>query len=167
MYEYAPNFLKRKEKQVTYGLFGIGAVLFVASSIAGFPIPWLFQILGLVALGGAIYIYSACITRTYVYRVEDRDRMTPDLIITERVGKRVQIVCRISLSSVQGVYPVSKETKRTLEKRRAGRQYFSYTGVLFDGEQYYIEAEECDVPLLLRVCADETLLSFLGGIKTL
>lgn len=165
MYEYAPKFLKRKEKQVTYGLFGVGAVLFVVSSIAGFPVPWVFQILGLAALGGAIYIYSACLARTYVYRVEDRGRETPDLIVTERVGKRVQTVCRISLASVEAVLTVGRESKEERAKKRTGRQYFSYTGVLFDEVRYDVLATECDVPLLIRICADETLLAFLGGVK--
>lgn len=166
MYEYAPQFVKKKEKRLCYGLFGLAAVLFVASAIDGLPFPWGFQIAALAALVPTLVIYSLTLSRSYTYRIVSDVREVPDLIVTERVGKRVQVVCRISLSSVQRVVPVTRETKRELERRGGGRQYFSYTGVLFDGSQYYVCAEECDTPLLLRICADDTLRALLESAQS-
>jgi len=163
MYEYAPHFLKKKEKRLCYGFFGLAAILFVASAIDGLPLPWLFQTLAVAAIVPMITVYSLCLSRDYTYTVQARKDAAPDFIITEHVGKRSQVVCRISVASVQRVEPLTKETKRAPEKSREGRQYFSYTGVLFDERQCYVYAEECDTALLLRICADDTLFSLLGG----
>ena len=165
MYEYAPHFLKKKEKRLCYVFLGLAAILFVASAIEGLPLPWLFQTLAVAVIVPLVTVYSLCLARDYTYTVEPRENAAPDFIITEHTGKRSQVVCRISVSSISSVVPVSPETKRETERGRAGKQYFSYTGVLFDERQCYVSAEECGVSLLLRICADDTLFALLGGTE--
>lgn len=159
MYEYAPQFLKKKEKMLTFGCFALGAVLFLTSAFPGVPAPWVFQVLAVVAFVPAVSVFSLCLFRRYVYTVSPREDGGADFIITEYCGKRMQLVCRISLSSVEEVAEWSNERR----KAYAGRQYFAYSGVLFDEKQYAVLAEEGGVPFLIRICADDTLLRLLSG----
>ncbi len=166
MYEYAPQFIKKKEKLLTYGFLGLGVLLFAVSVIPGMPLPWVFQLFAVSALVPTVSIFSLCLARRYVYTVEERAGAAPDFTITEYAGKRVQVVCRVSLTSIRSVTPWTGATKATLGEEKQGKQYFSYTGVLFDEGQYLVYAEECGVPLLIRICADDALLDLLGGLRS-
>ena len=161
MYEYAPQFVKRKEKLLCYGFLGLGTILFALSMTGIVPIPWVLQILAVISFIPMVSIFSLCLSRRYVYRVEEREGASPDLVITDHCGKRVTVVARISLSSIRKVIRVTGNSRR----EREGKQFFSYSGVLFNEAQYDVYAEECGTHLLLRICADDTLLSLLGGVS--
>ncbi len=158
MYEYAPVFAKKKEKLLTYGFLGLGLLLFATSWIPSIPYPALFQLFGVFALAAMILLFSLCLSKRYVYAVEEKEDGMPDFVITEYYGRRVTVVCRVSVHSVHAAIPWKQETRRQLTEFKKGKQYFCYTGVLFDEEQYGLLIEENGMSLLVRICSDEGLI---------
>lgn len=166
MYEYAPQFVKKKEKRLTYGFLGLAAVLFAASMIPGLPLPWVLQLLAVFAIVPMVSIFSLCLSRRYVYTVSAEEGRAPDFVITEYYGRRRAVVCRISVASVKQVLPWERGVREKIGATAPDVQFFSYTGVLFGEGQYALFAEESGVSFLLRICADDGLLRALGAGET-
>lgn len=158
IYEYAPLFAKKKEKLLTYGCLGLGLLLFATSWIPTIPYPAFFQLLGMFSLAAMILIFSLCLSKRYVYTVEETASGVPDFIITEYYGRRVTVVCRVSVTSVQVAIPWNAETRQRFSELKKGKQSFCYTGVLFDEVQSCLHIEENGMSMLVRICADDGLL---------
>ena len=161
IYEYAPRFQKKKEKLLCYGLLGLAALLIAASYIPGAPYPGMIQLLGLGAIVAMIMVFSMCVAHHYTYSIVEREGRSPDFIITEYYGKRVTVVCRVSVDAVMTATPWNEETRRTFEEKKKGLHSYTYTGVLFDEKQYYLDVEEDGVSFFVRICADECLIRML------
>lgn len=155
MYQYNPQFKKKKEKLLSLAMAILGVVLYASSQIPNAPFPGLIQILGICALAGCILLISMCILRSYSYEiVEGKEEGKLDFVITEHYSRRKTVVCRIGLSDVVSVTPYDpnwKKEKNTL---------YSYTGVLFDEKRYLLEVQAHGEHFFIVICADETLLSY-------
>jgi hypothetical protein len=157
MYSYSPIFNKKKEKLITLFMGIFGAVAFGVSSLPFVIFPILFQLLSIVGFGGMIMVGTLCLMRRYTYEITENDGGTLDFIITEYYGRRVTVVCRVALSSVQSVLPLRADTKEQFEALKKGRTVYTYTGVLFDEEQYLVGMEAHGERFFVRICADATL----------
>ncbi len=162
-YEYAPRFPKKKEKTICWILAAVGVVLFVVPSfIPALPYPAILQGFGVIALTAMIMLFSLCVAKHYIYRIEENERGSLDFVITECTGKRRLVVCRVSLSSVLEVIPVTEESKKTFGGRNSGMQRYNYTGILFDESTYYVKLEEDGAAFLVQICATDDLICILN-----
>lgn len=162
MYEYAPVFEKKKEKQLTYGLMAAGLALYLAGAfIPSLPSPGLFQLLGIFCLVGMILLFSLCISKRYVYSIDETESGGVDFIITEYYGRRITVVCRVSVGSVMAAIPVNEETRKNFASHKAGNRVYNYTGVLFGEERWYLKIEENEERFLVQICANDDLIRLL------
>ena len=163
MYAYRPQFEKKKEKLLSLFLAIIGVVLYGSSQIPGAPFPGLIQMLGIAFLAVAILIITMCIMRRYDYVLEETEKGTIDFIITEYYGRRQMVVCRVCLSDVCSVLPITKETEEQRKALKKEGTHYSYTGVLFDEKRYLVEMNAHGEHVFITICADERLIELLLG----
>jgi hypothetical protein len=155
MYQYNPQFKKKKEKFISLAMAILGVVMYASSQIPNAPFPGLIQILGICALAGSILLISMCVLRSYSYELVRGEGEATDFVITEHYSRRKTVVCRIGLSDVVAVTPYDPNWKK--EKNTV----YSYTGVLFDEKRYLLEVQAHGEHFFIVICADETLLSYL------
>ncbi len=165
MYEYAPRFQKKKEKVLCWFFALIGCLLVLLPSFLGelLPFPAAVQALGVGCIAVMILIFSLVVSKHYIYSITEADEDgNVDLLITECAGPRRTVVCRVSVTSVLEVIPVTEETRKTYASRASGMQQYNYTGVLFGEDQRYLKIEEGGESFLVRICATDDLLSHLN-----
>lgn len=163
IYEFAPQFPKKRERLLCLFFLFLGAVLFASSYIPGVSARWVFQLLAVASFSAMILFLGTYLMRRYVYTVEEKEGEDPDFIITEYYGRSRTVVCRVSLSSVRSCVPYERKKKKELLKTEGKRHLYVYTGVLFDETQYLLRIEAHGEELFLRICADHGLLRFLEG----
>ena len=163
MYAYRPQFEKKKEKLLSLSLAFVGVVLYGSSQIPGAPFPGLIQILGIAFLAVAILIISMCIMRRYDYVLEADENGKTDFIITEYYGRRTMVVCRVRLSDVCSVLPITKDTEEQRKALKKEGTHYSYTGVLFDEKRYLVEMNAHGEHVFVTICADERLVELLSS----
>lgn len=162
MYAYRPQFEKKKEKLLSLSLALVGVVLYGSSQIPGAPFPGLIQILGIAFLAVAILLISMCIMRRYDYVLEADENGKTDFIITEYYGRRTMVVCRVRLSDVCSVLPITKDTEEQRKALKKEGTHYSYTGVLFDEKRYLVEMNAHGEHVFVTICADERLVELLS-----
>lgn len=161
MYEYSPKTPRKKEILLSVTLFGIGAVLFAVSQIPDLPFPALFQLAMLVFFTAGVMVLSLCVLRHYVYRIAPRDTDAgdgpPDFTITEYYGRRVTVVCRVSLRDIEDVTPVTPQNRVALSASLKGKRVYRYTSELFDAKPYLVTVADGEDRFYLRIAADEAI----------
>ena len=162
MYAYRPQFEKKKEKLLSLSLALVGVVLYGSSQIPGAPFPGLIQMLGIAFLAVAILLISMCIMRRYDYVLEVDENGKTDFIITEYYGRRTMVVCRVRLSDVCSVLPITKDTEEQRKALKKEGTHYSYTGVLFDEKRYLVEMNAHGEHVFVTICADERLVELLS-----
>lgn len=163
MYAYCPKFEKKKEKLLAWFLTVLGVVLYVTSQLSGVPVPGLIQILGIGCLVGMIMVVSMCILRRYSYELAQNEEGKIDFVITEHYSRRKTVVCRVSLSDVCSVLPLTKETKEQRKALKKEGTHYSYTGLLFDEARYLVEMQAHGEHFFVVICVDERLLELLSN----
>ncbi len=163
MYAYRPQFAKKKEKLLAWFLIALGFVLYISAHIPGAPFPGVIQILAVGSFAGAILLISMCIMRRYDYVLEETEKGSIDFIITEYYGRRQMVVCRVGLSDVCSVLPLTKETEEQYKALKNEKNRYSYTGVLFDEKRYLVEMNAHGEHIFVIICADECLAELLSG----
>ena len=161
MYAYRPQFEKKKEKLLCLALAVLGVVLYGSSQIPNAPFPGVIQILGMGCFVAAVLVVTMCLMRCYDYVLEENEKGTVDFIITEHYGRRSMVVCRVSLSDVSRVIPLTKDTGEQRKALKKEGSHYSYTGVLFEEKRYLVEMNAHDEHFFVIICADETLLKLL------
>ena len=162
MYEYAPRFQKKKEKLLTLDVLIIGLAVYFLSYVPGILYPAALQTAGFAGLGVAILLYSMLLSRRYAYSLEETEAGKVDFIITEYYGKRATVVCRVARDSVREVILRTGETKKKIAEEQRAKSRYSYTGVLFDEERYYLCIEEAGERFVVEICASNDLLEHLS-----
>ncbi len=162
MYCYAPTFKKKKEKLICLLSVVAGLFLYLLPSfVPTLPMPGIFQILGIGCFVVMILVFSLCIAKHYTYSLEEGEDGRLDFIITERYGRRITVVCRVSHAAVQSATPVTEENRKDFSQKRTGCPVYRYTGVLFGEERYFLKLEEADESFYVEICANHDLISYL------
>ena len=162
MYAYRPKFEKKKEKLIAYFLITLGFALYITSRFPKLPLPGGWQILSVFCFAAAILLISMCLLRRYDYVLKQTENGKVDFIITEYYGRRTTVVCRVSLSDISSVLPLTNETKEQYKALKKQGTHYSYTGLLFDEPRYLVEMQAHGEHVFVRICADETLLKLLS-----
>ena len=161
--QYAPNLPKRGEKRLFAGLLLLSAALIATSLLPAVYAPRLLRVLAAVGLLLVAMIFSRCLMRRYVYRVEpctggDRDG-TPDLTVTEYAGERGVVVCRVSVADVEWVKRLEKQTKRELLSQTRGHRVYPYTGTLFSEQEYLVSVRDGDEAVYLKIVGNDAFVA--------
>ena len=163
MYEYFPREPKRKELLILFGLLGGGFFLFGISKNPSLPFPAILQLLSVVLFCGVVVVLTRYLLRDFSYSIEPRDGVgAPDLVVREFCGKRISVVCRISLGDVVEVRPVCAKEARDLAKQRKGRCVYNYTCHITPKGLYLLTVRDGESLYDLRIVADERLISYLS-----
>lgn len=165
MYEYNPELPKKRERLISVILLLLGVALFVFSQVKGIPFPIIYQLLALAALTAFIILLSRYLMRRYTYRIMPRshtgDDLPPDFVVTEYYGRRITVVCRVSVDDVEEIVPIAKENRREWKSKQGGRFFYDYTADLFSKNRFLIVVTDGEHRFTARILADETLLRFL------
>ncbi len=145
----------------------------VPSLFAKIPLPWLFQLSGVLCLVAVIFITARYITKTIVYSLIENDEGGVDFCVTEISSRgRSQItVCRISIANIERAElfyterAEDKARKKIFEKemRKEKRKSFTYTPDPLCTPVALVAVNECGEPLLLRVAPDGTIWNYFNA----
>lgn len=163
MYAYRPQFEKKKEKLLSLFLAALGIILYITARIPGAPFPAFIQMAAVGCLAGMILLVSMCVMRRFDYVLEEKEGGEVDFIITEYYGRRTTVVCRVSLSDVRSVLPLTKQTKEQRKALKKEGTHYSYTGLLFDEARYLVEMEAHGEHIFVCICADKRLVELLSN----
>lgn len=165
MYDYRPVYPKKGEKWLSAGLLALAVSLFAVAARPGTPFPALFQLCGVGALAGMTLVICLCLMKSYSYRIEPRqgaaEGTPPDFVITETYGRRITVVCRVSVNSVLSATPWSRENAKAFRRNRHREPCYRYTGLIFAREEYCLAVCENEVSFFVRICADSDLIRLL------
>jgi len=87
--------------------------------------------------------------------------MPPDFVVTEYYGRRVTVVCRVSVDDIEEIVPITKENRREWKTKQSGRFFYDYTADLFSQNRFIIVVTDGEHLFTARILADETLLNLL------
>ena len=162
MYEYFPKSPKKQEKLVLIGLMIGGFCLYGISQIPDFPFPVIPQLLMVLLLSGVVIVLSRYLVRDFCYRIELCDAGgTPDFTVTEYFGKRISVVCRISLDDVVELRPITAKEARTQARAQKERRVYDYTCRINPANLYLLTARDGSELYDVRIVADEELVKYL------
>ena len=159
MYEYHPQFKKKKEKLLAWFFAALGVVLYFSAQFPGAPVPGVIQILAICSLAGCILVLSMCILRSYSYELTANEEGELDFTITEFYSRRKTVVCRVGLDDVKSVAVYDPNWKKKTSKEKI--TVYTYTSVLFNEDRYLVEMNAHGEHFYVIICADETLLNLL------
>ena len=163
---FAPQEPKKREKTLFWGLLILGLGATLVARIPEILFPAGLQMVGAVALVCAAMIFTQCLLRRYVYRVEMGENGTattgyPDFTVTEYTGNRMRVVCRISVDEVESVERITPENKERLTKEMQGHPRYRYTGVLFSENVYLLRIRGSGEYTYLQILANKDLIDAL------
>lgn len=165
MYQYDPALPKRRERLISIVTLFLGLALFGFSKVNNVPFPVIYQMLGVASLTAFIFLIARYLMRRYVYQVMPRshagDGFAPDFVVTEYYGRRVSVVCRISLDDIEQIIPITKENRREWREKQTGKLFYDYTADLFSPNRYLLVVTDGEHRFTARILADETLLNYL------
>ncbi len=113
MYDYKPTRTNAKAKIAVLICLAASAIAFVGGGTVP-KYPSILQCIGLCLLVPVIQITARYLILQYLYRLRQQDDGSVDLdIYTYRGGARMQLVCRVGLSEITAVAPLTAANKRS------------------------------------------------------
>ena len=149
------------------------AVFFSLGGMEGVPFPFLFQTGAVLCATVAIYLAAAYSLKCYRYAVEPNTIVDAegveqyDLVITEIMGKRMKVVARIGLRSVDhdAVVVIRRSDGEAAKSARditcKGKQIFRYENTPISPASCYIPIPEENSVIIIPV--DDRMVEILKG----
>ena len=171
MYSFESSGSRKPLHAMVIGsLIGAG-VLFSVSTVQGIPMPYLFQLGAVACLTATIYLVGKYSLKIYRYAIEpntivDAEGMEQyDLVITEIVGKKMKVVCRVGLRTVDH-YRVTVFTRGKTDEYERGllcarKKVFRYENTPISPASCYIPIPEENAVVVIP--ADERMVEILKG----
>ena len=133
-----------------------------------FPMPVIFQLVGVIMIVCSVYIATAYILKQYSVAITRNDNSDDnacelyDLIVRERKGKREPKVCHIGLDTIISVKTVTKNSlKKTKNEKLDGFRYIYDTRYVWK-ERIEITAQTGDYQSVIYLSYDEELFRVLS-----
>jgi len=163
MYEYRSNEKKTFEAIVAVLLLLFSTATVGASGFFEPPVSLLLRLIAAVGALATVWVAAATLGRSYAYRVAPSDRgdASLDFTVTERIGRRTRIVCRIAVCSVEKILTRREIRGEEKHTKDVEHRVFCYTGRFFSREEYCLVVRDDDGESWIRICADERLISLL------
>lgn len=169
MYEWIPEKTNNTAKKLIILLFaGAAALMFATAAIPDVPYRWVFQLISLGMLTGAIFLTTRYVTKMFIYRLESDSDGGVDLSVTEASsnGRRRVTVCRVGLSGVREcvLCDLSDAQSKSIQEKikSSGCKLFDYCSDFRPQRSIYLTVEEGTEKLILRLAYEDRLFSILS-----
>ena len=171
MYSFESSGSRKPLHAMVIGALVGAAVLFSVGTLPDVPLPSLFQMGAILCATLAVYLTVRYSLRTYRYAIEPNTIVDAegveqyDLVITEITGKKMKVVCRVGLRTVDHTAvtvirradgQASKEARETLCK---GMRVFRYENTPVSPASCYIPIPEENSVVVIP--ADERMVEIL------
>ena len=172
IYEYIPaKNLSRLSGLIIISLSLAAAFFTTPLLVPTIPFQWIFQLLSVVFLVVALYLYTRYVAKSFIFSIITHDDGSYDLTVCElsNGGKRRKTVCRIGLASIYESYLLHPELpeENLREKElcaRARAEHLSCYDYFHDIKPrpvLLLFVEECGEKILIKLSPDEMLLKYL------
>lgn len=172
MYFFESNGSRRPLHAMVIGAIVAAVVLFSVANREGIPMPFLFQLGGILCATAAVYLTVGYSLKIYRYAIEPNTIVDAegveqyDLVITEIMGKKMKVVCRVGLRTVDHdavrVFGRGKTQDDDGEERArlcAGKKVFKYENTPVSPASCYIPIPEENSVVVIP--ADERMVEIL------
>ena len=171
MYSFESSGSRKPLHAMVIGsLIGAG-VLFSVSTIQGIPMPYLFQLGAILCATLAVYLTARYSLRTYRYAIEPNTIVDAegveqyDLVITEITGKKMKVVCRVGLRTVDH-YQVTVIRRADGQAAKEARDLLCKDKRVFKYENTPVSPASCYIPIpeensVVVIPADERMVEIL------
>ena len=171
MYSFESNGSRKPLHAMVIGSMIATVALFYISTIPGIPIPALFQMGAFALATVTIYLTAAYSLKSYRYAIEpntivDAEGMEQyDLVITEIMGKKMKVVCRVGLRTIDHA-AVTVIRRQDGEAAKEARDLLCKDKRVFKYENTPISPASCYIPIPEENCviiipADGTMVEIL------
>lgn len=106
MYSFESSGSRKPLHAMVIGAIVAAVALFTVANQEGIPVPYLFQMGGILCATAAVYLTVGYSLKTYRYAIEPNTIVDVegieqyDLVITEIMGKKMKVVARVGLRTV-------------------------------------------------------------------
>ena len=172
MYSFESSGSRKPLHAMVIGALAGAAVLFSLGTLPDVPLPSLFQMGAILCATLAVYLTVRYSLRTYRYAIQPNTIVDAegveqyDLVITEITGKKMKVVCRVGLRTVDHdavrVFGRGKTQDDDGEERArlcAGKKVFKYENTPISPASCYIPIPEENAVVVIP--ADERMVEIL------
>lgn len=157
MYEYRPPHRNVRARLIALFLFLLAVAMFVTGALAP-KYPVIFQAVGLFLLVPTIQIVTRYIIVQYLYRYRPTETGDADLeIYSYRGGARMQLVCRVAVSEIKKLAPLTSENRRPPHALRR----YGYCVDMRPADAVVLSVENADGACEILISPDEKLRALL------
>ena len=170
MYSFESGGSRKPLHAMVIGSMAAAAILFVLGGTDRVPFPFLFQLGAFLCATATVYLTAAYSLKSYRYAIEPNTIVDAegveqyDLVITEILGKKMKVVARVGLRTVDHNAvtviprgdPTAKEAAATLCK---DKRVFKYENTPISSVSCYIPIPEENCVVVIP--ADEKMVEIL------
>ena len=170
MYSFESGGSRKPLHAMVIGSMAAAAILFVLGGTDRVPFPFLFQMGAFVCATATVYLVAAYSLKSYRYAIEPNTIVDAegveqyDLVITEILGKKMKVVARVGLRTVDHNAvtviprgdPTAKEAAATLCK---DKRVFKYENTPISPASCYVPIPEENCVIIIPV--DKTMVEIL------
>lgn len=172
IYDYTPPKNNKKATGVVIILFFLAAGLFIFTLLIDIPMPWILQLIAIIAFTAGIFIATRFLAKSFLYSVVQQNESLDFTVCEITNGGRSQItVCRVAVKNIEGAYIINrtKNDSIAIEKeiikaaKHDRRKIFNYCPDINPTTYCIILGEECGEKFLVKLTPDQTLCEYLGA----
>ena len=170
MYSFESSGSRKPLHAMVIGSMAAAVILLTVGGIDGIPLPFLFQTCAFLCATAAVYLMAAYSLKSYRYAIEPNTIVDAegveqfDLVITEIMGKKMKVVARVGLRTIDHNAvtvisrgdPTAKEAAATLCK---DKRVFRYENTPISSVSCYIPIPEENCVVVIP--ADEKMVEIL------
>ena len=171
MYSFESSGSRKPLHAMVIGALAGSAVLFSLGTLPDVPLPSLFQMGAILCATCAVYLTVRYSLRTYRYAIEPNTIVDAegveqyDLVITEITGKKMKVVCRVGLRTVDH-YQVTVIRRADGQAAKEARDLLCKDKRVFKYENTPISPASCYIPIpeenaVVVIPADERMVEIL------
>ena len=170
MYSFESNSSRKPLHAMVIGSMIATVALFYVSTIPGIPLPSLFQMGAFALATVTIYLTAAYSLKSYRYAIEPNTIVDAegieqyDLVITEIMGKKMKVVARVGLRTIDhaAVTVIPRGDNAAKEARdllRKDKRVFKYENTPISPASCYVPIPEENCVIIIPV--DKTMVEIL------
>lgn len=171
IYDYTPPKNNKKATGIVMILFFLAGGLFIFTLLIDIPLPWIIQLISIVAFTAGIFIATRFLAKSFLYSIVQTGDETLDFTVCEITngGKSQITVCRVALKNIQEAYSVNRTEKESVSRekeiiraaKRNGIKIFNYCPDINPTKYCIILGEECGEKFLVKITPDDTIVKYL------
>ena len=169
MYSFESGGSRKPLHAMVIGAIIAAVILLSVANREGIPMPFLFQLGGILCATAAVYLTVGYSLKAYRYAIQPNTIVDAegveqyDLVITEIMGKKMKVVCRVGLRTVDH-YQVTVFTRGKTDEYERGllcarKKVFRYENTPISPASCYIPIPEENAVVVIP--ADERMVEIL------